>query len=343
MPSMKLKLFISATIQSIVTGYCSAPRSSGCSSGSVRWSIVAPAATGMAAADELARELRERVDLEAVVEQADGRAHAGAEQDRVRAPAERRLQQQHRHRHGHEHRDAAAERDRPGVQAPVGAAAVDEPDVRGDPRRERRQPERKHARQAERDQGVEARLRHGRAFRVTTRSASSAEPERANADDERAAPRRRQRELHALARRAGVRRLRDDAAVAEDRRDHARGIVGAHAHDDAVQAPRDPHRDEARAGVRLDRRRRGGGRRRTRSRRCRARPRCARSRRSRRRARRWDRRGRSAACSPRSARRSRRGAGCRSRRSRCRPGPRRRRCARCGCGRTCRAGARPCC
>ena len=50
MPSMKLKLFISATIQSMVTGYCRAPRSSGCNSGSVRWSIVAPALTAIAAA-----------------------------------------------------------------------------------------------------------------------------------------------------------------------------------------------------------------------------------------------------------------------------------------------------
>ena len=62
---------------------------------------------------ELAGELRDRVDLEAVVEQADRRADAGADQDRVRAPAQRRLQQQHRDRHGGEHRDPAAEGDRP--------------------------------------------------------------------------------------------------------------------------------------------------------------------------------------------------------------------------------------
>ena len=91
------------------------------------------------------------------------------------------------------------------VQAPVGAAAVDEPDVRGDARGDRRQPERKHARQAERDQRVEPRLRHGRAFRVTTRSASRPGPSARTRNDERAAPRRRQRELHALACRAGVR------------------------------------------------------------------------------------------------------------------------------------------
>ena len=35
---------------------------------------------------ELADELRYRVDLEAIVEQADGRADAGAEQDRMSRP-----------------------------------------------------------------------------------------------------------------------------------------------------------------------------------------------------------------------------------------------------------------
>ena len=50
MPSMKLTLFIRATIQITVTGYCSVPRSKGSKNGSVMWSIVAPAATGMIAA-----------------------------------------------------------------------------------------------------------------------------------------------------------------------------------------------------------------------------------------------------------------------------------------------------
>ena len=207
MPSMKLKLFISATIQSMVTGYCSAPRSSGCSSGSVRWSIVAPALDGDRGRRDLADELGDRVDLEAVVEQSDRRAHAGAEQDGVRAPAERRLQQQHRHRDGDEHRDAAAERDRPRVQAPLRAAAVDQPDAGREPRRERRQPERQDARERERDERVEAGLRHGRAFRLMTRSDVAAGPDRTDAEHELAAPRRRQLQPDARARRARVLRL----------------------------------------------------------------------------------------------------------------------------------------
>ena len=95
-PSMKLKLFISATIQSIVTGYCSAPRSS--APQQRQREVVDRGAGGDRdrGRRQLADELDDRVDLEAVVEQADRGAHARAEQDRVRAAAQRRLQQQHR-------------------------------------------------------------------------------------------------------------------------------------------------------------------------------------------------------------------------------------------------------
>ena len=231
MPSMKLKLFISATIQSIVTGYCSAPRSSGSSSGSVRWSIVAPALTGMAAAAELAGELDDRVDLEAVVEQADRRAHAGAEQDRVRAAAQRRLQQQHRHRDRDEHRDAAAERDR---AASAGAG----PSCGGRRGRRARRP-------APRAASARARARRpGR----TRRARRGGPASRARLDRSRAArplppgPKARTRTTSvprrgvfrtsrdALRRRARVRALRDDPPGAQHRHGEARRVARAHAH-----------------------------------------------------------------------------------------------------------------
>ena len=113
MPSMKLKLFISATIQSIVTGYCSAPRSSGCSSGSVRWSIVAP---GGRPGWRRPTSSPANFAIGLISKRSSSRPTAAHTQAPSRIacarPAERRLQQQHRHRHGREHRDAAAERDR---------------------------------------------------------------------------------------------------------------------------------------------------------------------------------------------------------------------------------------
>ena len=48
-PSVKLIMFTSATNQRIVRGYCAQPRSPTPRNGSVMWSMVRPAATGMAA------------------------------------------------------------------------------------------------------------------------------------------------------------------------------------------------------------------------------------------------------------------------------------------------------
>ena len=49
MPSMKLRTFISPTIQTIVSGYCNTPVENGERKGSVTWSMLTPAATGTAA------------------------------------------------------------------------------------------------------------------------------------------------------------------------------------------------------------------------------------------------------------------------------------------------------
>ena len=87
----------------------------------------------------------------------------------------------------------------------------------GDARGERRQPERERARQRERDERVEARLGHGRALDRHEPHDAAAGPERAHAHDDAAVPRRREREPHAGARRAGVRGARDDAPVAQQR------------------------------------------------------------------------------------------------------------------------------
>ena len=135
----------------------------------MRWSIVAPAATGIAAAASSPTSLttgwiskRSSSRPTAAQTQAPSRIAC------ARPPSDG--QQQHRDGDGDEHRDPAAERDRPGVQAPVRAAVVDQPEPRRDPRRDRRQPERQHARERERDERVEAGLRHGRAFTVTART-----------------------------------------------------------------------------------------------------------------------------------------------------------------------------
>ena len=171
------------------------------------------ASTGMAAAASSPASLTIGVDLEAVVEQADRRAHAGAEQDRVRAPAERRLQQQHGHRDRGEHRDAAAERDRARVQAPARACGGRRDRCARDARRERRQPEREHARPGRTRRarrggpGSRARLaRHERARRCRpgpyARTRTTSVP----------APRRLQRQrCTPLLGRARVRGLGDDA------------------------------------------------------------------------------------------------------------------------------------
>ena len=122
------------------------------------------------------------------------RAHAGAEQDRVRAPAERRAA-------------AAARAPRPRRTSRCrrrtgsGACAAAGPELRwstsptrvASARRERRQPEREHAGEAERDERVEAGLRHGRAFARDDAQRRRRPARGADADDERAVPRRRQR------------------------------------------------------------------------------------------------------------------------------------------------------
>ena len=261
MPSMKLKLFISATIQSIVTGYCSEPE-----------------------VERLQQRQRQVVDRRARAHRDRGRGDlarrasrsGGSRSDRRagRRPRRRRRRAGSRGRARRATAAAAARarrrrrtsrcRRRTGSDACAAdarrCAGRRGPTRVREARRDRRQPERQHAGETERDQRVEAGLRHGGALRLTTRRASPPGPSARMRMTSR--PRRGvvERQPHARARRARVRHLGDDAPAHERGHGEARGVARAHAHDGRVRPAGDAHGGEARArALHLHRRRAAGG------------------------------------------------------------------------------------
>ena len=183
--------------------------------------------------------------------------------------------------------------------------------------------------------GSRARLDRTRGQGVAARA------ERPHAHDDAPAPWSRHGQAHGRSWRSPMRGPRHDAAVAQQRHGDARGVARAHAHDDLAQPALQLEREHARAGL-LGRRRDGGRRPEL------DRPDVGRADR----ARIGEEVGRRREGRIRAVEQQRARCGGRALASRCglpmtsvavQAWPTRRRCARCGCGRTSRAAARPCC